>query len=260
PPLGVKGAAIARAASSFIGASIVVTLLVKGRGPLKYDLKTAHQFDLEVFKRIFRIGFPAFLDAAQMRGAMSVYQIIISSLGTTVYAAHALTMRVEEFAFMPSFGFSVATTALVGQFLGAKRPDLAEKSAKTAAKYCVISMVVLGVVTFLFGGRLLALFISDPEVLKLGALGLRIWAFAMPGMAINNVLSGGLRGAGDTKWVLYLSTMGMWTVRVGGGALMVYVFQLGAPGAWAGAIADQTVRAFIIWLRFRTGRWKEIKI
>jgi len=260
PAMGVLGAGIARAIASFIGATIIVTLLVKGRGHLKYNLKTAFQFDFSEIRRIFKIGLPALLEQAQMRAAMTVYQIIISGLGTTVYAAHALTMRVEEFAFMPSFGFSVATTALVGQALGAGRPDLAERSAKQAVKYCIISMVTLGVLTFLLGGRLLSLFINDPEVTKLGTLGLQIWAFAMPGMAINNTLSGGLRGAGDTRWVLYLSTIGVWTVRVGGGALMVYVFDLGVVGAWAGAIADQTIRAVIFWLRFRTGRWKEIKI
>jgi Na+-driven multidrug efflux pump len=169
-------------------------------------------------------------------------------------------MRVEEFAFLPSWGFSIAATTMVGQCLGAKRPDLAEKSAKLAQRYCLIAMVSIGLVTFFLGKWLIDIFIDDPEVIRLGTLGLQIWAVAMPGMAINQTLAGGLRGAGDTRWVLLLSTIGMWTMRVGGGALLVYVFHLGAAGAWGGAVLDHTVRAVIIWWRFRSGKWKDIKV
>lgn len=260
PALGVTGAALARAAVSLVGAATVMILLVRGRGLLKWDLRTAHKFDPVTVKRILRIGLPAFVEQAQMRAAMTIYQIIISGLGTTVYAAHALAMRVEEFAFLPAWGFSIAATTLVGQCLGARRPDLAEKSASLAQRYCLIAMVALGLVTFVLGERLIDLFIDDPEVVRLGALGLRIWAFAMPGMAINQTLAGALRGAGDTRWVLLLSTIGMWTMRVGGGALLVFAFNLGAAGAWTGAVLDHTIRAAIIWWRFHGGKWKTIKV
>jgi putative MATE family efflux protein len=260
PALGVLGAAIARAVVSFLGAVIIIVLLVKGQGILKWDLRTAFNFDLSAVKRILNVGFPAFLEQAQMRGAMSIYQIIISSLGTTAYAAHALAMRVEEFAFLPSWGFSVAATTLVGQCLGARRPDLAEKSANLAQRYCLIAMVALGLLTFFLGKNLLSIFIDDPEVVRLGTLGLQIWAIAMPGMAVNQTLAGGLRGAGDTRWVLLLTTAGMWTMRVAGGALLAFTFGFGVAGAWGGAVLDHTVRAVIIWWRFRTGKWKSIKV
>lgn len=260
PAMGVLGAAIARASVSFLGAVIIIILLVRGRGILKWNVQHAFKFDFDTIKRILKIGLPAFVEQAQMRGAMSIYQIIISGLGTTVYAAHALAMRVEEFAFLPSWGFSIATTTMVGQYLGAKRPDLAEKSARLAQRYCLIAMVTIGLLTFFFGKWLIDIFIDDPEVIRLGTLGLQIWAIAMPGMAINQTLAGGLRGAGDTRWVLLLSTIGMWTMRVGGGALLVYAFHLGAAGAWGGAVLDHTVRAVIIWWRFRSGKWKEIKV
>lgn len=260
PALGVLGAAIARATVSFMGATIVIILLVKGSGILKWDLRHAWKFELVTIKRILKIGLPAFGEQAQNRAAMSVYQIIISGLGTAQYAAHALAMRVEEFAFLPSWGFSIAATTMVGQCLGARRPDLAEKSASLAQRYCLVAMVSIGLVTFFFGKQLIEIFIDDQEVIRLGTLGLQIWAIAMPGMAINQTLAGGLRGAGDTRWVLLLSLVGMWTMRVGGGALLVYVFNLGAAGAWGGAVLDHTVRAVIIWWRFRTGKWKNIKV
>ena len=260
PALGVFGAGLARAIAVAIATLIILALLLKGRGVLKYDLRTALVFDWAEIKRILRVGLPAFGEHLQMRLAMSIYTIILSSLGTTVYAAHALAMRVEEFAFMPSFGFGVSATTLVGQSLGAQRPDLATKSGYLIQRYCVIAMVILGAITFIFGRQLIGLFIQDPEVIRIGALGLKIWAFAMPGMAINQSLSGGLRGAGDTRWVFLLSAIGIWTMRVGGGAILVYLFHLGAAGAWIGAVLDHNVRAVVIWRRFAGGKWKTIKV
>ena len=185
PQLGVFGAGIARAISSVVGGLMVLAFLIRGKGILKYDLRSALVFDWAETKRILRVGLPAFANNLQMRGAMSLYTIVISSLGTTIYAAHALAMRVEEFAFMPSWGFGVAATALVGQALGAKRPDLAKKAGYLTQRYCLVTMVSLGVITFAFGRQLIGLFVQDPEVIRIGALGLKIWAFAMPGMATN---------------------------------------------------------------------------
>ena len=121
-------------------------------------------------------------------------------------------------------------------------------------------MVTLGLIIFVFSRQLIGIFVQDPEVIRIGAMGLRIWAFAMPGMATSNSLSGGLRGAGDTRWVLLLTTAGMWLMRVGGGALLVFVFHLGAPGAWIGAVLDYNVRAILMWWRFAGGKWQTIEV
>lgn len=260
PALGVFGAGLARAIAVVIATLAILALLVRGRGVLKYDLRTALAFDWTEIKRILKVGLPAFGEHLQMSLAMSIYTIILSSLGTVVYAAHALAMRVEQFAFMPSFGFGVSATTLVGQYLGAQRPDLATRAGYLIQRYCVVTMVILGAITFVFSRQLIGIFIADPEVIRIGALGLRIWAFAMPGMAINQSLAGGLRGAGDTRWVFLLSTIGTWTMRVGGGAILVYLLHLGAAGAWIGAVLDHNVRAIIIWWRFAGGKWQNIEV
>jgi putative MATE family efflux protein len=260
PALGVLGAGIARASASAIGGVLMLVILIRGKGILKYDLRSALAYDWTEIKRILRVGLPAFANSLQMRVAFSIYTIILSSLGTTVYAAHALAMRVEEFAFMPSFGFGIAATALVGQSLGAKKPDLARKAGYLIQRYCLITMVTLGVIIFILSRQLIGIFVDDPEVIRIGAMGLRIWAFALPGMAINNTLAGGLRGAGDTRWVFLLTTIGMWLMRVGGGALMVLVLNLGAPGAWIGAALDYNVRALLMWWRFAGGKWQTIEV
>ncbi|UCH50504.1 MAG: MATE family efflux transporter, partial [Chloroflexota bacterium] len=83
---------------------------------------------------------------------------------------------------------------------------------------------------------------------------------AMPGMATNQTFAGGLRGAGDTRWVFILNTVSMWTMRVGVGALMVLLFGLGAPGAWTSAVLDHSVRAILMWRRFAGGKWQNVEV
>jgi len=260
PALGVLGAGIARAVASTAGALIILPILIRGKGSVKYDLHTAWVFDWAEIRRILNVGLPALGDQVAIQGAMTIYTIIISSLGTTVYAAHALAMRVENFAFMPSFGFGMAAAVLVGQSLGARKPDLAKRAGYLAQRYCVAAMVCLGLVTFIFARQLISLFTDDPEVMRIGALGLRMWAFAMPGMATNETLAGGLRGAGDTRWVFILNTAGMWTMRVGIGALLAFPFHLGVQGAWIGAILDRNIRAILMWRRFAGGKWQNIRV
>lgn len=260
PALGVLGAGISRAVASTVGALIILPILIKGKDSVKYDLRTAWVFDWAETKRILNVGLPALGDQLAMQGAMNIYTIVISSLGTAIYAAHALTMRVEMFAFAPSWGFGMAAAILVGQSLGAKKPDLAKRAGYLAQRYCVAAMVSLGLITFIFARRLIGIFINDPEVVKIGTLGLQIWALAMPGMATNQTLAGGLRGAGDTRWVFILNAVSMWTMRVGGGALMVFLFHLGAPGAWISAVLDQSIRAILMWRRFAGGKWQSIKV
>lgn len=260
PALGVFGAGLGKAIASVVGAILIMFYLIKGKAQLKYNLGNTFKFDWIDIKRILKVGLPSFLDQSQMTGAMSVYTIMLSSLGTTVYAAHALAMRVEMFAFAPSFGFGVAATTLVGQYLGAKKPDIAKRVGYLVMRYCIVTMVILGIVTFIFSRQLIGIFIQDPEVIAIGSLGIRIWAFALPGMAISQSLAGGLRGAGDTRWVLFLSSIGTWTMRVGGGAIMVFLFNFGAPGAWIGAVLDYTMRAVLILIRFAGNKWQKINV
>jgi len=260
PALGVLGAGIAASISRAIGALGIVAVLVKGSGLLKYRLSGALSLDLSEMRRIFGIGLPAGAEQAQMQIAFTIYAVIISSLGTVTYAAHAVAMRVEGFAFMPGWGFGIAAMALVGQSLGAGRPEIGEKAAYLAQRYAMILMTVVGALMFFFGRQLSSIFISDPEVIRVSALGVKIWAIAMPMMGTSNTLAGALRGAGDTRWVFLFMTLCIWLVRLPLAFLLTRVAHLGAAGAWTGAVLDINVRGALVWWRFARGKWKTIKI
>jgi len=260
PSLGVLGAGVGASISRLIGAAAVLVLLIRGSGLLKYRLSSSWPFDMTMVRRILRIGLPAGIEQIQLQLAMTVYTVILSSLGTKIYAAHAIAMRIEGLAFMPGFGFGMAAMALVGQSLGAGRPDLGEMAARLARKYAMIVMTIVGVILFFFGAGMASLFISDLQVIALSALGLKIWALAMPMMGTSNTLAGGLRGAGDTRWVLLIMTGCIWLLRLPLAYFLALAIHLGPVGAWSAAVLDVNMRGLLLWWRFSRGGWKKIKI
>jgi Na+-driven multidrug efflux pump len=105
-----------------------------------------------------------------------------------------------------------------------------------------------------------SIFVDDEEVVDIGGRLLRIFALALPMMGIGSSLSGALRGAGDVRYVLAVLTVTAWLVRIPTAWLLAGFLGLGAPGAWVGAVLEQNVRGALIWLRFRSGKWKRMKV
>ena len=119
-------------------------------------------------------------------------------------------------------------------------------------------MSCTGVLLYLLAQPLISLFTPDTEVVLLGAKVLRIEAFAQPFFAMSIVISGVLRGAGDTKWPFLISVIGMWGVRMAVAYLLAYPMGLGLAGAWVGMMADLTVRGIVSFFRLRNKKWLHI--
>jgi putative MATE family efflux protein len=212
---------------------------------------------------VLNIGIPAGIEQMQFNIAFMIYTAIIVSLGTTALAAHGVTLAIQSLTFNVGFALSIATSALVGQSLGAKRPDLAERSAYVTMRYSLVFMGVIALVMVFLGAEIVSLFVAGedaPDVIDIGKDLLFIFAFAMPGLAISLTLGGALRGAGDTRAVLYIMAGTTWIIRLVPAYLLAITFGLGVPGAWLAAILDINTRAFLMWLRFRMGKWKTMKV
>jgi len=212
---------------------------------------------------VLNVGLPAGAEQVQFNVAFMIYTRVIASLGTAALAAHGVTLAIQSLTFNVGFALSVATTALVGQSLGAGRPDLAERSTYLTMRYSLGFMMALGVVMMAFGGPINDLFVGGEnadEVIGIGRKLLFIFALAMPGLAVSLSLGGGLRGAGDTRAVLAIMAGATWIVRLVPAYLMAITFGLGVPGAWAAAVLDINTRAVLMFLRFRQGRWKGLKV
>jgi putative MATE family efflux protein len=263
PRMESAGAGLGTAISAGVGAALVLGVLVSGRRTLTWVPFRGGAFNPHDARRILTVGVPAGLEQAQFNFAFMIYTAIIASLGTAALAAHGVVLGIQALTFNIGFALSIAVAAVVGQSLGAGRPDLAEKASYVGMRASLIFMVAVGVTLMTLGGQITDIFVGGEdadEVIDIGRDLLLIFAFAMPGLAVSLSLSGALRGSGDTRSVLYIMAGCTWIVRLVPAYLMAITFGIGVPGAWLAAIMDINVRAVLMTLRFRQGKWKEVEV
>lgn len=263
PKLDVLGSGLGFTCAAIVGATLILVILSVRKQPLHWSIRRALDLDPLDARRVLNVGVPSGVEQAQFNIAFMLYTRIIASLGTIALAAHGVTLALQSLTFNVGFGLSVATTALVGQSLGAERPDLAERATWLTTRYSLVFMVLLGVVMMIFGRQITDLFVGGEnadDVTDIGRKLLFIFAFAMPGIAISLTLGGALRGAGDTRAVLLIMAGTTWLVRLIPAYIFAITLGLGVPGAWLAAILDINVRATLMYLRFRRGKWKRIVV
>ena len=260
PQLGVPGAGLALLFSQITVVAIYLAIFLSRRCALRIENPWRMSVDMEMIKRLLKVGIPAALEQLLMSLGMTMFTRLVITLGTVPYATHQIVMNISSLAFMTGFGFSMAATALVGRSLGAQRPQLAEDYARTTSRMGVQVMVLFGLLFFFFGSPLVMLYSREPHIISLGAEMLKWAALTQPAMAFYSIIAGSLRGAGDTRYPLYITFVGMWTLRIGVAYLLVQNTQMGLAGVWIAVNADQWVRAVLVYLRFRTGRWKTIAV
>lgn len=256
-PLGVEGAAIGTAVARTIGGLVVLWLLFRGRAGLQLNIDTG--LDRGMIQRIVRVGWPFAGEQMVFQGALILFIGMINQLGTAAYAAHNLVIRIESLAFLPGWGYGIAASALVGQALGAKDPDEANAATYEALKQTSLMMVVLGGLMALFPEPLLAFFVHDAEVIAAGIVPLQIAGAFQIAMGANFVLSGALRGAGDTRWPLYTKVISTWGLRLPI-TFIVLLSGGGLVGVWIAMGADFCSQAILAYVRFRQGKWRSMQV
>jgi MATE family multidrug resistance protein len=257
PILGVTGSAIGAAVARGGGGVVLIGVLLRGRSELKLSLDLRPEW--EVLRRIVRIGLPSAGEQLVFQGALLIFVRFITGLGTVAYAAHNVVLNIESLSFLPGMGYAIAATTLVGQGLGAGHPENAEASAYESLLQGGLMMTALGVIMILFPHQLIGLFAADPLVAETGAMAMRIAGAFQPLLALNFVMSGGLRGAGDTRWPLYSKIVSTWGVRLPL-VLLLLGLGVGLTGAWIAMSADFLVQGLLAWWRFRKGAWKAMRV
>jgi putative MATE family efflux protein len=235
----------------------MIGLLVRGRGPVKIGFHLPRP-DGDLIGRVLRIGLPTAGEQLLMRFGQLILASFIAGLGTVAYAAHQIAINALSVAYMPGFGFALAATTLVGQELGAERPDRAGRSAIEAVRLVALVMSVMGLLATILAPQVMRVFINDPAVIAIGAPALRIAGLSMPFLGISFTLAGGLRGAGDTTSVLVILAGCIWLVRVANSTWLAPL--LGLAGIWVAIGLDFVIRAGVLALRFRSGKWKLIEV
>lgn len=260
PRLGPLGSAVAIVTARAVGAALIVYALFKRNRVLPLSVRGGWGFNRDVIARILNIGLPGAAEQVVFQLGFLVFAAMAVSLGTANYAAQQIAFTISGFSIMPAFAFGVAATTLVGQNLGAKDPERAEQSAYQALKNGTVWMTLMGVAFFIWREPLVQLFTTDQEVWAPAMMCLTFIALGQPFLSVTMIVASALRGAGDTRATLVITFAGMWLVRVVGGYWLGIVLGLGLFGMWVAWVGDFMVRALLVLLRFRSGRWKTLRV
>lgn len=264
PGLSTPGIAMGNVVARNVGGVMTLFLLLRGCNDLRLSSSLLAP-RLDWIWRILRIGLPASADGVLMWIGHFLFLRVIThaphnGAADVMFAAHIIGIRVESLSYLPAFAFSVAASTLVGQNLGAGNPDRAIACVHQARRQGLYMLLFTGAL-FLFGAPVIfRLLTNAPDVVACGVPALRALAFIQPFVAILIVYLGALRGAGDTLLPMIFTVVGILGLRVPIAYLGGVVLRGGLIGVWSGMFVDLIVRSMLMTWRFRSGKWKRIKV
>ncbi len=255
PELGVKGAALANGISFTAGGIIFMALYYGGR--MKVGVGGKGSVTEGRVRQLVHIGYPAGIEQFVFQVGFIAFLWLVAFYGTAPYAAYGVGVQILSISFVVGFGFSIAGATLVGQHLGAGDNPGAARSGWNALWLAIASMVLLSIAIASFAEEIARYLIDDDEVVRLTVVFIYIMALVQPLMAIEFTLGGCLRGAGDTRFPLITTMVGLCGVRVGLAGLFV-LLDLPVEWIYAALIGDYVVKAAMLTYRFRSGRWQQV--
>jgi len=255
PELGVMGAALGTVIVNILELMVYGYLYIKQKTffiPLWFHSK-------RLLFRALKVGIPASIERALSAGSFMFFTAIIAYYGTEALAGYQVGLRVEGLAFMPGIGFTIAAMTLMGQGLGAKRPDQSREDVILVLKYTVGLMFFLSFFMIFMPEKIVWVFTDDAQTIKEASLYLRIVGLSQIPLAFNFVLSGALRGAGDAKRTLRINLISLWLVRIIPAYILSWYFE-DILFVYLAMILDTFVKAVWLWKTFDKGKWQKIKI
>ena len=259
PGMGVSGAALANVIAQSLGTAIGLWFLFTGRTRLKLSLRN-FSIDLNIIRRIVRIGLPALVSGIQRSFSYFILMWIIAPFGTAAIAAHTVGQRMEMFFFMPGMAFGMAAGVMVGQNLGAGQPERAEKSVWLAVGLVEAIMVIVSVVILLYAESIVRIFNTEPALVEIASRFMRIAIAGYVVMGFMAVLMSALQGAGDTVPGMVINTVIMWAISLPLAYYLPKFTDLGVYGVRWAMVAGMLVGTVAFLIYFRMGRWKHKRV
>jgi len=260
PTLGVVGAAGATFIANVLSAAILAAISLSASHRRRYETHRHWRLNPAKIRSLLRIGTPIgvhyFLDI----GSFLIFSAYIGRMGTEQLAANQIIIQILALSFMPCNGFSVAATTLVGQYIGARSPHLAKKSAYSTQKLALFFTGAVALVYVLLPEFLIKIFNNDPIVVSLGEQLILLAAAFQIFDGIQIVASGALRGAGDTKVPMMLVLGGSWFFFLPLAVLFGTVLERGVVGAWGGATIYVVLLGMSMFIRLKKGSWQRANL
>ncbi|HVU50270.1 MAG TPA: MATE family efflux transporter [Polyangia bacterium] len=259
PRLGVTGAAVATTIGRGVGVLYQLRALARGRGRLRV-LRAHLVKDGAVQRTILRLSRSG---AVQMFVGMASWIVlvkIVSRFGANVIAGYGIAFRVVMFALLPSWGLGNAAATLVGQNLGARRPERAEQAVWRAALYNLFFLGAVGALLVIFASDVVRLFSPVPEVVAAGGRCLRIVSAGFVFYAYGMVVTQAFNGAGDTRTPLVINLVCFWLWEIPAAKLLSGPLDFGPSGVFFAIAAAFSLVAVLGVATFRRGRWRSVEV
>jgi putative MATE family efflux protein len=259
PALGVTGAAVATTTGRGIGVLVQLYVLSRGNGRIAIERKHL-RLDPAVMMAMIRLSGTAVFQMLIATTSWVGIVRILATFGSAAVASCTITIRIVMFVLLPSWGLSNAAATLVGQNLGAAKPDRAATSAWRAAFYNMVVLSAIGAAFVAFADVIVAAFTSDPAVAPLATRGLRIISAGFPLYAYGYVLTQSFNGAGDTATPTYINVGCLWLGEIPLAYLLARTFGLGPSGVFWSVAISYSVVSMVSAALFRRGRWKAKRV
>jgi putative MATE family efflux protein len=255
PRLGVTGSAVGTTIGRGIGVAFQLWILTSGRG--RFVIRAPQvRLDFAVMARMVRLSLTAiFQYMVQMASWIGVVRII-ASFGSAAAAANTLAIKIIIFAILPSWGMSNAAATLVGQNLGAGKPERAELSVWRTGFYNMLFLGTVGLIFATFAEKIIGIFTNDPAVVPIAVSGLRLLSYGNISYAYGMVVTAAFNGAGDTFTPTILNLICFWVVQIPVAWLLAFHTSLRPRGAFIAVLISDTLLALLGIIWFRRGAWK----
>lgn len=257
PRLEVAGSALATIISRAVALIMILFVMMREKSIVKLRARD-FRFDFDIMKKIVKIGNPSLLEFLIINLSALFLMWVVASYGTTAIAAYGIGMRLNMAVTIPTMGFGFAAATLVGQNLGAHKPERAEKSGWMSAGIGVIIMIVLTIIFLALSSDIVSVFNDEIEVVEIGTQFIRIMAPTFVFLGLGTTLGRGLNGAGDTIHTMLISVITMLVLRV---PLAWYTSTwIGINGVWITLALTNVIYGIIMAIWFKIGKWKEKEI
>ncbi len=258
PSFGVAGSAFATILSR--GSGLVVGLVLLFRYSTHITLPATWSCDFNLIRRILAVAIPNSIQSGLRSTAYLAMMALVAAYGTAAISGYGIADRLELIALMPGFAIATATAVIVGQNLGAKKPERAEKGVRLALVFYGAIMLAVSLFYYFFAKQILWFF--DPSGIS-EVVGVDYFHTVAPFylvMSVSFILSFALNGAGDTKKPMYATLLSMVIIQIPLALILPHLFGLGIEGIWIAVITGIILQATILGLMYRRGTWKNVTI
>lgn len=259
PEMGIMGAAVATTIGRGVGVLYQLYLLFRGNHRVRLYIDSL-KFRLNIMLNLLKISGGGILQNLIATSSWVLLVRIIAVSGPNALAGYTIAIRIIVFMLLPAWGLSNAASTLVGQNLGAGKPERAERSVWITGYVNMAFMGIIGVALSAFPGAFIRIFIDNPDVVQNGILALRIISFGFLFYGLGMVMTQGFNGSGDTITPTIINLISFWLLEIPLAYILSVNLKLGLTGASIAIVISESILALIAWMLFRKGKWKLRKV